>query len=962
MRALRITSAILVVLAVTLFAGAWLLPPLLDWNRFRTVLADLASTRLGRTVVIKGPVTLTLLPQPVLTAADVSVAEEGNGVTIAADELRLRVALGPLLSGHVDAQELVLRGVDMRVPWPMPPDAFAIHTPPWLSALSARVEEGRLSIGDISFTGIDGTLSIGGWTGAYAAAGTASFSGQTWHFSARLTRPGQDGSAGLDLALDGLGNVQGTGATLSGQIAPDGTLGGRVSARGPDLSQLLPAPPVSFRADGRFSIAAGLAAADDLTVEIGGSPARGAVAVRVSPAARLDLALAASRLDLDAWLPVLLRGEPTRIPTGIDLSAEAAQFEGGTLRRLRGAFDLDATAVDVREARAVLPGEASLRLAGRITRSENGRPRFDGDAAFSAPSLRTTLTWLDTAGVAPFSALPDGVLRSADLTGHATVEGRTLAVANLQGALDGSHISGSASFRTGARFAVGAGLSVDRLDLDPWLPGSAPSLTDIPVHLGRFDADLRLDAKEASLDGVTIAPLSLDAAAEAGRLTLRKLDGEIEGVHGSAAGTLMEGGRIAEGRIDLQTPKTAPLFALLPESLTALGRSATGLGQAQANVQIVGSGAPEALTLKVTADVGDLRLEAAPVLDLVAQKWTAMATLRHPGAPRFLEELGLPDTTAWLGDGSLGLVAQLSGTSARIAADSFELAAGALRAEGALALEPGPVPRVTGRVSAETLPLPWPSPHAPDPLPIGLLHGWEGSVRLEAGRVLANISPVLEHAAATLALESGVLHVDGVTGRLGGGALTGSASLDAQANPPALQFAASLSGATVTGPIFDLPIDLTGGTLDATASLSASGHSLAALLATLDGGFRVAAHNGTISGVALAKAGGELADDAVRTALTGGSTEFDKLDVEGRVQRGIVQFGSASMEGKVGSASLSGSLDLPGAAVDLRLAAHPAVPDAPEIALQLTGPLDGLRRMPELAGLARWRTEHVAGQ
>ena len=63
MRALRITSAILVVLAVTLFAGAWLLPPLLDWNRFRTVLADLASTRLGRTVVIKGPVTLTLLPQ-----------------------------------------------------------------------------------------------------------------------------------------------------------------------------------------------------------------------------------------------------------------------------------------------------------------------------------------------------------------------------------------------------------------------------------------------------------------------------------------------------------------------------------------------------------------------------------------------------------------------------------------------------------------------------------------------------------------------------------------------------------------------------------------------------------------------------------------------------------------------------------------------------------------------------------
>ena len=100
--------------------------------------------------------------------------------------------------------------------------------------------------------------------------------------------------------------MQGIGATLSGQIGPDGTLAGRITGRGPDLSQLLPAPAVPFSAEGRLTIAGGLAAADDLAIDIGGSPARGAVALRVAPSPRLDLALAASRLDLDAWLPVLL--------------------------------------------------------------------------------------------------------------------------------------------------------------------------------------------------------------------------------------------------------------------------------------------------------------------------------------------------------------------------------------------------------------------------------------------------------------------------------------------------------------------------------------------------------------------------------------------------------------------------------------------------------------------------------
>ncbi len=157
----------------------------------------------------------------------------------------------------------------------------------WLAAFAARIENGRLTIGQLAFTGIDATLATLD-TGALSASGTAQFSGQDWHFTARLTAAGSDGAAGLNVTLDGQGKANGLGASFAGQLAHDGTLAGTIAGRGPNLAVLLPAPPVPFRAEGRLTVGSGLAAVDDLALEIGGSPASGAVALRVGaePAAR----------------------------------------------------------------------------------------------------------------------------------------------------------------------------------------------------------------------------------------------------------------------------------------------------------------------------------------------------------------------------------------------------------------------------------------------------------------------------------------------------------------------------------------------------------------------------------------------------------------------------------------------------------------------------------------------------
>ncbi len=939
---------------------------------------------------IAGPVSLTLLPEPVLTAAGVSLTAADDGIAIRADQLRLRVSLSALIAGRIDAEELVLHGAEVQVPWPLRPIQIAAAAPTWFAAASVRMEDARLVIGDLVFTGIEAALTTDAWTGSYVAAGMLQFSARPWHFTVRLTRAGSDGSAGLDVSLDGRGPVQGIGARLSGQIRGDGTFGGQVTGRGPDLSQLLPAPAVSFSAAGRVNVADGVATADELVGDIGGAPVKGAVALRVSPALRLDLALAASRLDLDTWLPVLLRGGTSPFPTRIDVSAEAAQLSGGTLRHLRGAFDVSGSAIAVREFRAELPGEATLGGTGQVQRRDSGHAaRFEGDLALSAPALRTTLAWLKAAGVVPAEPPPEGVLHTAELTAHAVLEPGSLSLSGLEGRIDAARLSGSLGFHAGERPALAAVLQIDRLDLDPWLPASWPPLAAVPARLERMDSDLRLAAQQVVLLGVPFGPVSLDAAVEGGHVKLRRLELASGEVRAAASGTLGEGGRIGEGRLDIQAPSAAALAELLPPPFVPAPfepvRDVIRAWRGPAMVSVQAAGPPDALGLAVASELGDLRLEAQPVVDLGTRRAAGVLTLRHPGAPRLAESLGLRGAPSWLGDGSLGLVSRISvqlpgERPGRVAVESFDLSAGSLRASGALALEgigvSSATPLLSGRIVAETLPLPLPYLRSPEPLPFGALAGWRAQVKLEAAQVLAGDSPVLQQVAATLALADGKLRIDALSARIGGGALTGSASAALPAagpspemtvGSPAVALDLQLSGAALTEKLFDLPVDIASGRLDAALSFGASGYSPAALLSTLAGEARLAVSDGTLAGVSLGGLGrnnapATLAEAAVSAALAGGTTPFSKVELVLRAGHGVLQVADGRMTGPSGSATLAGSVDLAGNAAELRLGLLPAVTDPPEIVLRLVGPLDALRRVPELGALARWRSRHAEGR
>lgn len=965
MRTLRALSWVLAVLVVALVAAAYFVPPRVDPKRWRAVVTELAQERLGRQVEIGGKTSLVLLPEPMLAAQDVTVQGLHPGASMHVPELRLRVGLVPLIAGRVDARELVLRGAELTLPWPLDPAGLLARAPAWLASLSARIEGGRVEVGNLALEDVNAVFTAAPGLGGYRASGTADYAGKTWRFDARASEPGRDGSAAVEFEVAGTEGAEGFAVNVKGQIGPDGAFGGRLSAEGPSLALILPGPAVPFHAQGRVTVASGLAAADDLLAELDGAPTRGAVALRVTPAPRLDLALAASRLSLDAWVPGLMEairgdGPAARMPVGIDLSAEAATLRGGTLRTVRAALDLGSGGLVLREARALLPGEAMLRLSGKGTPpgGDGAPPRFEGDMSLDAPALRRTLAWAEAAGLPQAAVLPPDVLRTASIIGHLTVQPGQIAVGQMRGQVDGANLTGSITLRNGERPAIGAGLALETLELDPWVPEGLPGLAALPTIPGWFrdvDLDVRLEAKQARFRGLSLAPFAVDASASAGQLSIRRLDVTASGLHATASASIDPKGRLSEGRLDMQSPRAEPLAALLPDRFRFFADRDARFWQAAAAVQVLGSGAPDSLDLRITADLADLRLEAQPTLNLAQNTWTASASLRHPGAPRLLEALGLAEGARWMGEGSLGLAAQLSGTGDRVSADRFELTAGALSARGHLMLEGISAPHLSGAIRAETLPLPLPAARSTKPIPVAAFHGWSGAVKLEAGRVLNGDAPLLEDAGADVSLAGGVLRVNGLSGRLSGGAASGSAVLDTSATPPIMTAKAATNGATITNPLFGLPLDLTGGTADASVSVSASGFSPAAQLATLSGSLALTARNGRLAGVALGKVGTDVADDAVRAALTGGETTFDTAALEADVERGIVTVKRAEMTAPSGTGRLDGTVDLPSGGADLHLVLRPAVPDAPELGLRLSGPLDGARRTPELAALARWR-------
>jgi hypothetical protein len=526
---------------------------------------------------------------------------------------------------------------------------------------------------------------------------------------------------------------------------------------------------------------------------------------------------------------------------------------------------------------------------------------------------------------------------------------------------------GSIGFKRGEPPSLKADLTLDRLALDPWLPVRPPDLADLSRLASGLSAELRFNVWQATWAGSTINGLAVDAAIEAGSVLLRRIEGVARGAHVVASGMLGEGGRLSDGVLTLVTSDASPLADLLPNAW----RATPAFWHGPADLEVQAAGPQEALATSARLALADAQLEARPTIDLRSGAWTGTVTLHHPGARRLIATLGLserfgvPGLPVWLGDGSLSLVAHLAGSPSRLAADTFDLTAATLRAGGDIALDQGSAePHLTGHIHADSLSMLLPDADSDVPLPLGILHGWRGDLRVEAGSLLAGSRPVLQDASVDLAVADNRLRFERFSAKLGSGAISGEFAFDAAASPPSLSLRAKLSDATIDGPLADAPIDLLSGRADGSLRLAATGYSPSAILATLDGQLALTVTDGALSGfdlfrtkLAVEKPDAKDAEAAASDALASGATGFDRLDLRASLSHGDLLLDEGLLTGIAGEARFTGGMNLATRALDVRIALQPALPNPLEIAIRVTGPIDRPNRTPELANLARWMAE-----
>ncbi|WP_161988342.1 AsmA family protein [Elioraea sp. Yellowstone] len=963
---LRSTAWALAFLAAAAVLALWLVPRHLDWTEYRAELQRIGAARLGREVRIDGAFALEMLPQPRLTARGVSIGDAGDGFRGAAQEIRLGLALWPLLGGRIVVTDLTLVAPRLSLAGlPAPLREMAGRPAPLLAGAEIRLVDGEITLGGVRLSGVRARLTAGAAHGPYMAEGRFDIAATPVDFSLALGQPGFDGAAALEATLATRGaRLAASGVAWHGGFAFAGT----VRAEGSDLSALLPGPALPFRAEARLSTEGGAATADQVQLEIGGSRLTGAASLRLGANPRADIALAAVRLDLDPWI-VPARGliASPPLPVGLDLSVEAASLFGGTLRALRVAAVVADGQVAVNEATALLPGGAELALAGSVSGDDRGA-RFDGLVELDAPDLRGLLAWL---GGVPGWAGPE-VLRALRVSGGLVAEPGQVRIEAAEGtALDGVAVTGTLGLSTaGARPALTAALKLDRLDPAPWLAGRLPAPES--AALAAFDLALRLEIGVVPMAALTAREVTLEGSLEAGRATLRRLAiADIAGgrLGASAAGTLGPGARLTGLELSFAGTDVAGLVPIVPWRVVAAARPLwLGGYTLRASARAEGEG----LAFTAVAEAMDARVEATGTADRGLDTVAGRIALRHPGAPRLLQALGLDDPTPWLGEGALTLVAetttQRTERGRRITLRASELGLGRMRAQlsGEIALD-AEARRAALTVEAERLPLPGLDLYSAALLPPAILPGWTAAVVLRAGEMPVGGTAVLSRVDAALDLADGALAVTRFAATLGGGRVQGTLRLDPVNR--SLVVEAAVADAVLAGPLTGLAYDLGGGRVRAEARLRAAGTSPLTLLASLAGEVRLAVTEGVMVGFDLAQVAEvlqspvppEQALAALRAALTEGATGFDRLEARIAVNEGIATLGQSQLAAQAGTAQILGEVDLRGGTLDLGVTLAPlGAEPLPRIELRATGSWQAPLRVPETAGAARFLAERAA--
>lgn len=344
MKKLLIAALILVGL---LAAAVLIVPSVVDWNAYKAQIAEKVSAATGREVELKGDIGLSLLPAPALTVRDARLANAPGGSEqdmARLKELDVRVALGPLLSGHIQVQSIRLIDPtflfetlpDGRFNWDLssagrPPSGERSSSGDGLAS-SVSFDQVTVQNGTILYRDarsgrsevidqLDARIVAGSFTGPFQGQGSFRARGVPLRgemFVSRLI----DGAAVQVRASLSMADTDATLRFAGIVTNPPGSGGSRAQgdlrAEGSDLSRALAlVRGASANGEGKganallaqsFGIRTAVEASPtgasftNLEAQLGDTRATGTATLRTGTPARAEVTLALNRLDLDAWL------------------------------------------------------------------------------------------------------------------------------------------------------------------------------------------------------------------------------------------------------------------------------------------------------------------------------------------------------------------------------------------------------------------------------------------------------------------------------------------------------------------------------------------------------------------------------------------------------------------------------------------------------------------------------------
>jgi uncharacterized protein involved in outer membrane biogenesis len=561
-----------------------------------------------------------------------------------------------------------------------------------------------------------------------------------------------------------------------------------------------------------------------------------------------------------------------------------------------------------------------------------------------------------------------------------------------------------------APLAASTGLgSVAPPDLPPVVTPllmSSPLSGPIGHWLSTFDANVKAHLDQLVAGGLSFRGIDLDGALDNGALALNSLAvADVNGTRAQVAGRILDlAGTARLDGVTLEAQSDEPY-----RLLGAFGPIWPSHNPESLSLSAGISGDSEALTVKTHAELGGMTgtIEGRIATPLSAPAFDLRVDASHPNLAALLRLFGL-DYRRPAGAESAAASFRLTGDPANLQIGDLHLQLGDQSATGQASLALAGRPRFDATLSAGTVSLdallgeavtaalpvranalrppaeparaiakvmvapplqPAPRPGVevggiPDrfsraPLDLDWMESFDGSLRFDGAAIdwagMHLIQPDL-----IVSLTGGKATLDHLTAKLWEGDLTMSAVLDSQG---ALTLGATLNNGQLSRTALGLAdLDLTQGRVDAAVELNSTGNSMAELIDRLSGTGRIEAHDGTLKGFDLAAADQRLKSPApaslislAQAGMKGGETNFSALTGTFRAAGGVISSDDLTLAAEGGTIDATVSVNLPANAIDSRVLLHLAnAPDAPPLAMTVSGPLDKPRRVLDINPLQTW--------